>query len=135
MKRTLTALMLAFGLGSLFIATPASAQYNPAVADVPFPFVATGKTMPAGKYNVSQLSGNSPLFTLRSENGTVMTQLGSREQGNPTHPSLTFARAGSDWVLVKITPPDSQAAYSLGHNPVEKNTHLRMAAMVSIDLK
>ncbi len=136
MKRALTTLLMVFGLGSLFVATPLSAQDHPSLAVVPFPFVVSGKTLPAGSYRISQLSGNSSVFSLQSYNqGAFVASLGTREDGNPQHPSITFARYGSDWMLVKITPPDSLIAYSIGQNAKAKNTKLRMSAMVAVDLK
>jgi hypothetical protein len=135
MKRTLTALLMTFGLGSMFVATPISAQNNPATADVPFSFVASGKTLPAGKYNISQTRSGSATFRLEDEKGeAIMTQLGVREDGNPSHPSVTFLRSGGEWVLVKVTPPNSSAAYSVG-NSQYKSQNMHLAAMVSVNLK
>jgi hypothetical protein len=136
MKRLLKTLMITtFGLGSLFIPAPASAQSQSAVAEIPFSFSISGKTMPAGKYNISPLTASAGLFTVRTDKSAAMVELGAHVKGNPAHPSVTFARVAGEWVLVKITPPDSPTAYSLVHDPVVHNAHLRMAALVSIELK
>jgi hypothetical protein len=135
MKSTFTALAMTFGLGSMFVATPMSAQSNPAVADVPFSFVASGKTLPAGKYNISQIRSGSATFRFQDEKGEAMlTQLGAREDGDASHPGVTFLRTGGEWVLVKVTPPDSSTAYSVGTNQY-KSQNMHLAAMVSISLK
>jgi len=135
MKRTLTTLMLAFGLGSLFLAAPASAQYHPAQADVPFAFVVSGKTVPAGRYTISQFSASTPVFTLQNEQESLFALLGTRGQGDPSHPSITFKQVGSQWMLIRITPPGSQVAYSVPRSIYEKNPHMKMATMVSIKLQ
>jgi len=135
MKRFLTTLLFTFGFGSLFLTTPASAQYHRAQADVPFAFVVSGKTVPAGRYTISQLSSSTPVFTLQNEQESLFAQLGARETGDPAHPSVTFKRVGSRWMLIRITPPGSQSAYSLPSSVYEKNPHMKMATMVSIKLQ
>jgi hypothetical protein len=134
MKRTFAALVMTFGLGSLFLATPASAQDNPAVADVPFSFVVSGKTLPAGQYNIAQIGMGASTFRLQDKRGeSILTKVGTPETGNPLQPSVTFRRAGGEWVLVRITPPDSLNAYSFESKQSKQS--MRLAAMVSINLK
>lgn len=136
MKRTFTSLMLAVGMVSLFVSTPVFAQTNPAVAQIPFSFEASGKTLPAGQYNVSQFDSNSAVFTVQNVHGqAVFATLGKRQTGYPDHPSMTFMRSGGQWMLVKITPPNSLTAYSLGPDAIEHNKKLELATMVSIKLK
>ncbi len=133
MKRTLTTLMLAFGLVSMFSATPASAQNHPANATIPFAFVVGHKTLPAGTYNVSEFSTNAALFVIRGDD-TAVTQLSVPNDCRDCTPTLTFARHGNDWVLVKVMPPDGQTSYSLP-SYANKNVKMRLAAMVSVNLK
>ncbi len=122
--------MLVFGLGSPFIATHLSAQRNAAVAVVPFAFSVSGHMLPAGTYHISKLNP----VALQGSAGGLMTKMCQVEAGNPTHPAITFARSGDQWVLVKITPPDSSLAYLLRDTSME-NTHLGMATLVSVKLK
>jgi hypothetical protein len=135
MKRILMNCFLAFGLVvTPFLSTPVSAQSNPATADVPFSFVVGNQRLAAGQYYISQTQYDSPVFVLRNERGgSIFTQMNSRQEGNPAHPSLTFRRTGSDWTLVKITPPDSAAAYALPDHT--KQHSVPVAAMVSIAIK
>jgi hypothetical protein len=135
MKRTLTTLMLAFGLGSLFIATPVSAQYNSAVADVPFAFTFAGHTLEAGRYNISQISGTARVFLLRGSTGGLMESFNLLDKGNPNQSSVTFRHTDSGWALIKVTPPNSLVAYMVQSERKEKNTHMGMATLVSIKLK
>jgi hypothetical protein len=138
MKHVFKTLILAFGVGSLFVSHPLSAQDNRAVADVPFAFVVANRTLAAGKYDVSQLKNGTRVFSLRNENGdSLFVQLAGRMQGNPGKPSLTFFCHGKDCVLAKITPPNSGVAYGLtrGSLDVNRAKTTELASMVSITLK
>jgi len=134
MKRTFTTLLMAVGITVPFVAHIA-AQEHSAMADIPFAFVVSHTTLPAGQYKVSQLTAGSPVFLLEDEqrHSTVL-QLGNLETGAPEKPSLTFACYGKECVLAKITPPGTLTAYALGRSAIEKNlTHkLGMSALVSI---
>jgi hypothetical protein len=136
MKRILVTLLTAVGIGGPFVA-PLLAQSNPLEADIPFAFVVSNRTMPAGKYRVSRLTTSAPVFTLNDGRGSgIIVMLPNREDGKPEAPSLTFACYGSEHVLAKITPPDSPTAYALTESSVEKNLshRLSMASMISINL-
>jgi hypothetical protein len=134
MKRIFTSLLMAVAITVPF-ATHIAAQEHGAVADIPFAFVVSHTTLPAGQYKVSQLHMGSPVFLLADERRhSVMVQLGTLEKGTPDKPSVTFACYGKECVLAKITPPGTANAYALGESAIEKNlTHkLGMAALVSI---
>jgi hypothetical protein len=135
MKRILITLLTAVGITGPFVAHLA-AQGTPLEADIPFAFVVSNHTMPAGKYRVSRTTTAGPVFTLRGESSAIMVQLPRNEDGKPQNPSLTFACYGKECVLAKITPPDSQTAYALSQNAIEKNLshRLGMASMISIKL-
>ena len=136
MKRILTSLLMAVGITGPFV-THLAAQTNREVADIPFAFVVCNRTMPAGKYDVSQLRSSSPVFTVRDSQGHgTFIQLGKFEPGKPDKPSLTFACYGKDCVLAKITPPNDPTAYALSEASIEKNLphKLGMASMISIKL-
>jgi hypothetical protein len=136
MKRIFTTILMAVGITGPFVAHLA-AQGNRQVADVPFAFVAGNRTLPAGRYQVSQPQSNSPIFTLTdSRNHPIFVQLGSNSTGHPEKPSLTFACYGKECVLAKVTPPDNPIAYGLSKDSIEKKlTHrLGMASMISIKL-
>jgi hypothetical protein len=136
MKRIFTTILMALGITGPFV-TNLAAQGNRMVADVPFAFVVDNLTMPAGQYTLSQPNASGTAFALRSHSGkTIFLQMGTRQDGKPDKPSLTFACYGNDRVLAKITPPDSSTAYSLSRSAIEKNLHhtLGMASMISIKL-
>jgi len=134
MKRLLTTLLMAVGIAGPFVSHLAAQQHN-AVADIPFPFVVSHTTMPAGHYKVSQLDMGSPVFLLADDQRhSTMVQLGKMEQGAPDKPSITFACYGKECVLVKVTPPGTFNAYALSQSGIEKNlSHkLGMSALVSV---
>lgn len=136
MKRMLISILMAVGITGPFVAHLA-AQNTTAVAEIPFAFVVSQQTMPAGKYDISQMNGARNLFGLRDNHGhAIFVQLGANETGNPQNPSLTFACYGKECVLAKITPPDSLTAYSLSQKSIEKNVPhtLGMASLISIKM-
>jgi hypothetical protein len=136
MKRIFVTLLTAIGITSPFVVRLA-AQTNSAVAEVPFAFVASNRTLPAGKYNVSELRPGSAIFSLRNAEGqSIFVQLPLSEDGKPENPSLTFACYGSECVLAKVTPPNSPTAYALNPSSIEKQLphRLGMASMISIKL-
>jgi hypothetical protein len=136
MKRIFTTLLVAAGIAGPFMASVA-AQSNHAVANIPFAFVASGRTLPAGRYDVSQMQPGSTIFTLRDREGHgLFVPFTQNENGNPKQASLTFACYGSQRILAKVTPPNSQTAYSLSQTSIEKSLRhtLGVASMVSVEL-
>jgi hypothetical protein len=136
MKRILVSLLTAVGITAPFVSSLA-AQSNPQQADIPFAFLVSKRTMPAGRYRVTRLSPSAPVFALQDGRGSsVIVMLPRNEQGKPEAPSLTFACYGSEHVLAKVTPPDSDTAYALSNSSIEKNlSHkLGIASMVAIKI-
>jgi hypothetical protein len=136
MKRILTTFLMAVGMASPF-AVHLAAQTNPAVADIPFDFVVSQRTLPAGRYDIQQWTVSGPAFAIRDHSGhSVFMQFAANERGNPERPGLTFACYGKVCVLGKITPPHSVTAYTLSQDSIEKNLHrtLGMASIVSVEL-
>jgi len=136
MKRIITTFLVAVGITGPFVAHLV-AQSGTAVADIPFAFIVSHQTMPAGKYTVERISPISPVFALRDGRGSsVMASFSDNETGKPANPSLTFSCYGKECVLAKITPPASETAYSLSPTAVEKSlSHkLGMAALVSVKI-
>jgi hypothetical protein len=136
MKRIITTFLMAVGITGPFVAH-VIAQSGTAVADIPFAFVVSHKTMPAGKYTVTRVTPIAPVFALRNDSGAaIMASFSDNETGKPANPSLTFSCYGKECVLAKITPPGSETAYSLSPAAVEKSlSHkLGMAALVSIKI-
>jgi len=136
MNRIFTTLLMAVGITVPFV-THIAAQEHTAVADIPFAFVVSHTTLPAGQYKVSQLTMGSPVFLLADDQRhATMLQLGNLEQGAPDKPTVTFVCYGKECVLAKITPPGTATAYALSKSAIEKNlTHkLGMAALVSVNV-
>lgn len=135
MKRILITLLTAVGITGPFV-THLVAQSTVQEADVPFAFVVSNHTMPAGKYRVSRTTMNAPVFQLRNADSSIFVQLSRNVDGKPDNPSLTFACYGKECVLAQITPAGSPTAYALSQSSIEKNLshNLGMASMVAIKL-
>jgi hypothetical protein len=136
MKRILTSILMAAGIAGPFVPGTA-AQDRGMVANIPFTFIANGTTMPAGRYQLTQVGASQAAFALRNAAGrSLFVLLGIREEGKPIKASITFACHDRQCVLAKIAPPDSLTEYSLGRDSVERNLRHTpgMASMVSINL-
>ncbi len=134
MKRIFATLLMAAGITVPFVAHVA-AQEHTGVADIPFAFLVSHKTMPAGHYKVSQSNMGSSVFLLTDDQRhSTMVQLGSLVKGAPDKPSITFSCYGKECVLAKVTPPGTPNAYALSQSGIEKSlSHkLGMAALVSV---
>lgn len=78
---------------------------EPIRANIPFDFLVTGRTLPAGEYEISRL-GDEPVQLLisntrnRHEHATIETQ--SEEGKVPGHGKLVFHRYGDSYFLHEI---------------------------------
>lgn len=82
---------------------PAAAQSRMSL-DIPFDFTVSGKTLPAGHYDVWETSQNSSNgWSIRGEHGVAMIITNSVESPVRQHPlSLVFLRVGDQHFLTQI---------------------------------
>jgi len=84
-------------------------------AKIPFDFVVSGMTMPAGDYSIEILPGQ-PLVAVRGTNGRKAMGFTSRRVGNSiseTKPQLIFRKQGNQLVRREVwmnTPPANSDA-------------------------
>jgi len=89
-------------LAVLFSAMAAHAQYQDrAKVNVPFPFNAAGKTLPAGEYRV-KFDETARLVTLAGENGTVALLSSYADAQTDPRTFLQFKRVGGQWFLQQV---------------------------------
>lgn len=101
MKKQLFALL---GLGLLLATVSASAQTVMLKANVPFNFIVSGKTLPAGEYTIQSLSTIAKVLVLRgSEKSTDLVMVNSCQSARPSDKSkLVFHRYGDRYFLAQI---------------------------------
>ncbi len=91
-------------LGVLLVAAVAVGQNNPAVlkADIPFPFVVADHTLPAGRYEISNLGEQTLRIVNFHKQGAVV--LTSRVSGRAPESSgkLVFYRYQDSYFLAQI---------------------------------
>jgi len=85
---------------------------------VPFAFVVTGQTFPAGQYMVEEQANGSSLL-LRGEKGNhpvtfLMTTHASRQEPAGTKPALTFTRDENQYRLSSIWESGSEGWSIIG---------------------
>jgi len=87
----------------LAIASPAWAQYDLVVANVPFDFKIGDTSLPADSYRVSRVDGHTNVLLVRSTHRGIFV-FGYRvesQDGNET-PRLVFHRYGDEYFLREI---------------------------------
>ena len=85
---------------------------------VPFPFVVTGQTFPAGQYMVEEQAEGSVLL-LRGEKGNhavtfVRATRATRPEPAGTEPALTFTRSENQYQLSSVWEPGSEGWSVIG---------------------
>ena len=105
MKRNYFRLFVVF-LGAALLAGVASAGASDRiVVNIPYDFVASGKTLPAGSYIFQRLSDSNyfPLSISSRENGTtVFVQSTEVKEASQSHPSVDFLVSGDQHFLASI---------------------------------
>jgi hypothetical protein len=102
-------LMCLFGLGI----TARAQEIDKINANVPFDFVAGGKTLPAGTYTVSRVSPEAnPNLVIRSNDDSVFVipmfvdrDAASVNGGSADHAGLSFEHVGDKYFLSKVQTP------------------------------
>ena len=113
-----TSLMLA-GAFLLFAGATANAAEGYAFeVKVPFPFIVTGQTFPAGQYMVEQQANGSSLL-IRGEKGNhaaafLNTTPASRREPAGTKPGMTFTRDEKEYRLSSVWESGSEGWSILG---------------------
>lgn len=131
-KQCLRILIAVFSVAGSAIATRAQVQ-DQLVVTIPFEFVAAGKTLPAGTYNVNRVSDNDPVLILQSfEKRTGVILLPSQVEGGSTDKvQVSFERVGGRYLLSKIATakniftipvPPSSTKEVLAHNSLSDSS-------------
>jgi len=97
---------LLFG-GLLALAMSLSAETALINVNVPFAFVAGGKTMPAGNYTIGQPSEGGVLLIRCNQPNSTALVLALNSGPNNNHAGVTFSRRGSAVVMSTIDIPGS----------------------------
>lgn len=110
MKLLKTALL--FG-GLLALAMSLSAETALINVNVPFAFVAGGKTMPAGQYTIGEQSnGNFLLIRGTQPNSTALVLAMNAGPSTSSHAGVSFSRRGATAVMSSVEIPGG-SSYTL----------------------
>jgi len=97
--------MLVVSFGAAVLAAASHADSDRLVVDVPYDFVVNGKTLPAGKYNVSRSTENNPRVLSISgvdNHASAVALSTAMDQARDSRPHITLRRTGDQAVLTKI---------------------------------
>jgi hypothetical protein len=135
MTRKIIHMILSTGLSSLLGTAKLGGQSLREVADVPFTFHAQQQTLPAGKYQVSEMDSNGVFQLLGPERKAIFMGPMAPSGTNLKKPHLTFVCYGNERVLTEIAMP--YTAYHVSQSQIEKNQNHRigLATMISVPLK
>ena len=126
---TLLILMLA-GLTGLLNAQVISPKIT---AQIPFEFVANGKTMPAGECTIRAEGDGTTILWIRSGNENLMAVPHSTQSPKPSEKTvLVFHRYGERYFLASISLQGRMAGYELPANKLE--SELRAQRVVEKDV-
>lgn len=116
-------------LAALLAAPPVMAQYNSVVADIPFPFIVSGKTHAAGEWTLMKVSsGPAHVWLLKDVDGrnSALAVANSDYKQLSAETKLTFNRYGEQYFLSEIWMP-GEVGYYLPPSKQEKA--LRVAGL------
>lgn len=110
MKKHYLKIMLALA-GFAGLSGAAKAQAHPGiVVNLPFEFVASGKTLPAGTYTVTRLSDEKSdelILSSRENHVSILVHATEVESVNSDKASVKFERVGETRFLTKIATSDA----------------------------
>ena len=128
MKRNYFRLFVVF-LGAALLAGVASAgDSDRLLVNIPYDFVANGKTLPAGAYLVQRLSENNyfPLSISSRENGTTVYVLSNEvEQASQERPGVAFLVSGDQHFLTSIRTGAHVFSLPVSSSAVQQATNSR----------
>jgi len=118
MKKQLFALL---GLGLLFATASAYAQTAALKANIPFNFIVTGKSLPAGEYAIRSLSTSERVLVIRgSDKSANMVMANPCESARPSDKTkLVFHRYGDRYFLSQIWTAGNSSGAELPQSPRE----------------
>jgi hypothetical protein len=133
MKRQLKPIILTAGLSALLGSLTLSAQdYSREIANVPFPFHASERTLPAGAYTLKQVKSGGLFQVYDSYGHSFFLNAPVQKSSKAVNPRLTFACYGNDCLLSQVWMPESTTGFSISDSAMKKqlNRKIGMAAEI-----
>jgi hypothetical protein len=127
----MTMLLLVVALALVSAVASAHAQSNTtAVADIPFEFVAGGKSLAAGHYTLSAATAGGQVVSIRGAEQMVMTLTNGITNRAPQDKGrLVFRRYGNKYFLAEIWKPGESSGRELMKSKEEKATQRELASI------
>ena len=117
MKRFIVFLSMATMLVAL--GAPLSAQSLNLKANVPFEFMVSGQSLPAGEYTVAPLTFGSATFRISSGNSGVLATVNRSDSKRTGESVLIFHRYGDQYFLARIVNGDRAVELPASRNEKE----------------
>ena len=113
MKKQLFALL---GLGLLLATASAFAQTVALKANIPFSFIVTGKTLPAGEYTIQSMDMQGTVLSIRNADLQPISMVISNRCESPNASAqtrLVFHRYGNQYFLAQIWRAGNNSGHEL----------------------
>jgi hypothetical protein len=109
-------------IGVLLMAAVAVGQNNPAVlkADIPFPFVVANQTLPAGRYEVSNLGEQAIRIVNSQKQGALVLTSSLSGRAPESTGKLVFYRYQDSYFLAQVWGTGSAAGKAIYKSSAEK---------------
>lgn len=124
MNKKLLAIALAL---PLLMTAAASAQTVHMKVTVPFNFIAVGKTLPAGEYDIQSLEPEEKVLVIRNRNSAepiVVISTSTEALNASTSTKLVFHRYGSRYVLSQLWVEGAKSGHQV--TPSSRETEVAM---------
>lgn len=135
MKSQFTTMVLSAAVSVLLGTQVMSAQDEKDVANIPFAFHASQRTLPAGEYTVAETSSRGLFRVYNATGDSLFVSMVPKDVAEPNHPKLTFLCDGSQRILTTIQT-DSGLNYGVSDSAIRKELshQVHMSAVVSVAL-
>jgi len=119
MKRFIVFLSMATMLVAL--GAPLSAQSLNLKANVPFEFMVSGQSLPAGEYTVAPLTFGSAAFRISTGSSGVLVTVNRADSERTGESKLIFHQYGDQYFLARIVSGDRAVELPASRNEKELN--------------
>ena len=129
MKKQITKALLGFAMLFVLVAAASAQTARHIAVRIPFDFVAGEKHLPAGRYIVRRLTGDSETTLLiRSEDGRGNAVVITSDSGvTPERAELTFRRRGDKYFLAKVSLAGTAGVREVAESGAEKRLARELA--------
>ena len=131
MKKNAIKTLAILGFLCMFTAAPAYSQTQQLTTNIPFPFIADGKSLPAGTYRIDRIRKNSAgVLVLQEQNSfetAVVFTMPVQSTVMQEEAKLVFHRYGEEYFLTQIWSAGRNIGYELSESNTKRTIRRTLA--------